>query len=96
MIRGNNRGLWWYFVSMVFVIILFFVVILSALAFLYIRVGHNTIGHRNMFPPLLTTMLFSLVIGTTISIMVGKKFWPRSQTSAVLPKKSPRATSTST
>lgn len=73
MIRRNNRGLWWYFVSMVFVIILFFAVILSALAYLYLRVGHHTIGHRTMFPPLLTTVLFSLVVGTTISIMVGKK-----------------------
>ncbi|MEK4044342.1 HAMP domain-containing sensor histidine kinase [Paenibacillus sp. FSL H8-0048] len=73
MIRGRNRGLWWYFVSMVFVIILFFVLILSVLAYLYFRVGNNTIGHRNMFPPVLMVMLFSVVIGTTISIMVGKK-----------------------
>ncbi|MEK3795258.1 HAMP domain-containing sensor histidine kinase [Paenibacillus sp. FSL R7-0204] len=73
MIRGRNRGLWWYFVSMVFIIILFFVCILSVLAYLYFRVGNNTIGHRNMFPPVLMMMLFSVVIGTTISIMVGKK-----------------------
>lgn len=73
MIRGRNRGLWWYFVSMVFVIILFFVCILSVLAYLYFRLGNNTIGHRNMFPPVLMMMLFSLITGTTISIMVGKK-----------------------
>lgn len=81
---------------MVFVIILFFVLILSVLAYLYFRVGNNTIGHRNMFPPVLMVMLFSVVIGTTISIMVGKKSWPRSQTLAALPKRLPGATSTST
>ena len=69
----KNRGLWWYFVSMVFVIILSFVLIMAVLAFLYFRVGNNTMEHSNPFPPILTMMLFSLVIGTTISFMVGRK-----------------------
>ncbi|KAI7257012.1 hypothetical protein KC345_g10882, partial [Hortaea werneckii] len=73
MRSGKNRGLWWYFVSMVFVIILSFVLIMAVLAFLYFRVGSNTWEHGNPFPPILTMMLFSLVIGTTISIMVGRK-----------------------
>ncbi|QUL56376.1 HAMP domain-containing histidine kinase [Paenibacillus tritici] len=72
MIRGKNRGLWWYFVSMVFVIILFFVLLMSVWAFLYFRIGNNTWEHGNPFPPILTMVLFSLVIGTTISIMVGR------------------------
>lgn len=73
MIRSKNRGLWWYFVSMVFIIILSFVFIMAVLALLYFRVGNNTWEHGNPFPPILTMMLFSLVIGTTISIMVGRK-----------------------
>lgn len=73
MRSGKNRGLWWYFVSMVFVIILSFVLIMAILAFLYFRMGNNTMEHSNPFPPILTMMLFSLVIGTTISFMVGRK-----------------------
>ncbi|MEK4517761.1 HAMP domain-containing sensor histidine kinase [Paenibacillus sp. FSL H8-0122] len=73
MIRRRDRGLWWYFVSMVFVIILFFVFILGITAFLYYRLGNHTREHGNPFPPVLTMMLFSLVVGTTITILVGKK-----------------------
>ncbi|KHL92185.1 histidine kinase [Paenibacillus sp. IHB B 3415] len=73
MRSGKNSGLWWYFVSMVFIIILSFVFIMAVLAFLYFRVENNTWEHGNPFPPILTMVLFSLVIGTTISIMVGRK-----------------------
>jgi signal transduction histidine kinase len=58
---------------MVFLIILSFVLIMAVLAFLYFGIGNNTMEHGNPFPPILTMMLFSLVIGTTISIMVGRK-----------------------
>jgi signal transduction histidine kinase len=73
MRSGKNSGLWWYFVSMVFIIILSFVLIMSVLAILYFQIGDNTWEHGNPLPPILTMMLFSLVIGTTISIMVGRK-----------------------
>lgn len=58
---------------MVFVIILFFVFILGVIALLYYRLGNHTREHGNPFPPVLTMILFSLVVGTTITIMVGKK-----------------------
>jgi len=73
MRRQKNRGLWWYFVSLVFVIILSFLLIMTILAYLYFRVGNNALEHSNPFPPILTIILFSLVIGTTITVMVGRK-----------------------
>ncbi|WNS40709.1 HAMP domain-containing sensor histidine kinase [Paenibacillus sp. MMS20-IR301] len=44
-------------------------------AYLYYKLGNNTWGrgHGNPFPPFLTIILFSLVIGTAISIIVGRK-----------------------
>ncbi|OKP98804.1 HAMP domain-containing sensor histidine kinase [Paenibacillus sp. P46E] len=69
----KNRGLWWYFVSLVFVIILSFLLLMLILAYLYIRLGNETIQNRNPFPPILTIVLFSLVLGTTITVTVGRK-----------------------
>ena len=72
--RGpKNRGLWWYFVSLVFVIVLSFILIMSILAYLYFRVGNSFSAHRNPLQPILIIVLFSLVIGTTITVMVGRK-----------------------
>ncbi|MGN7765757.1 HAMP domain-containing sensor histidine kinase [Paenibacillus sp. 22594] len=73
MRRKKRGGLWWHFVSLVFVIILSFLLLMSILAYLYIRLGNETIQHRNPFPPILTIVLFSLVIGTTITVTVGRK-----------------------
>lgn len=69
----KNRGLWWYFVSLVFVIILSFVLVMAVFAYLYFKIRNNTWGQHGPFPPILTMMLFSLVMGTTITIMVGRK-----------------------
>lgn len=72
--RGQkNKGLWWYFVSLVFVIILSFILIMSILAFLYIQVGNTTLEHKSPLPPILIIILCSLVIGTAITVMVGRK-----------------------
>lgn len=73
MRRKKNRGLWWYFVSLVFVIILFFILIMSILAYLYFQIDNNTTVHKNPFPPILLLVLFSLVIGTSITIEVGRR-----------------------
>lgn len=73
MRRPKNRGLWWYFVSLVFVIILSFILIMSILAYLYFQAGNTTLSHRGPLPPILIIILFSLVIGTTITVMVGRK-----------------------
>ncbi|ASA19725.1 HAMP domain-containing sensor histidine kinase [Paenibacillus donghaensis] len=73
MRHQKNKGLWWYFVSLVFIIILVFILISSPLVFLYIHFGNLDAHGRNPFPPVMTIILFSLVIGTTITIMVGRK-----------------------
>lgn len=69
----KNRGLWWHFVSLVFVIVVSFLLVMAILAYLYIRLGNDAMQHRNPFPPVLTIILFSLVIGTTITVTVGRK-----------------------
>lgn len=73
--RGQkNRGLWWYFVSLVFLITLSFILIMSMLAFLYIQVGNTTLVHKKPLPLILFIILCSsLVIGTAITVMVGRK-----------------------
>lgn len=67
------RGLWWYFVSLVFIIILSFIVIMSCLAFLYFHVGNGSFAHKGPLQPILLIILLSVVLGTTITIMVGRK-----------------------
>lgn len=67
------KGLWWYFVSMVFIIILSFIVIMSFLAFLYFHVGNGSFAHKGPLQPILLIILLSVVLGTTITIMVGRK-----------------------
>ncbi|WP_431086625.1 HAMP domain-containing sensor histidine kinase [Paenibacillus sp. 8b26] len=64
----KNRGLWWYVVSLVFVIILSFILTMSTFAYLFIRAGYSLSTQ-----PILIIVLFCLVIGTTLSVMVGRK-----------------------
>ncbi|WP_223110733.1 HAMP domain-containing sensor histidine kinase [Paenibacillus sinensis] len=46
---------------------------MAILAYLYFQIGNNTTVHKNPFPPILLIVLFSLVIGTTITIEVGRR-----------------------
>ncbi|MBW4083898.1 HAMP domain-containing sensor histidine kinase [Paenibacillus sp. S150] len=71
--RRKKDGLWWYFVSLVFVIILSFLLLMSVLAYLYFRSENNAMKHGSFFPLLLTVIMFSLVMGTTITVMVGRR-----------------------
>lgn len=73
MNKRKINNLWWYFVSLVFLIMLSSCLIMALLAFLYIHYGNVTYHGRGPFAPLLIIMLFSVVIGTIITIMVGKK-----------------------
>ncbi|MNZ59643.1 Alkaline phosphatase synthesis sensor protein PhoR [compost metagenome] len=73
MIQKKFNSLWWYFVSLVFLIMLSSILIMTPFAFLYLHYG-NVNGHgKGPFTPILLIMLLSLVIGTIITIMVGKK-----------------------
>lgn len=66
------KSLWWYFVSSVFLIMLSSLLIMAPLAFMYLRYGNISHG-RNPFGPIFFIILLSLVIGTIITIMVGKR-----------------------
>ncbi|WP_218917563.1 HAMP domain-containing sensor histidine kinase [Paenibacillus stellifer] len=46
---------------------------MSILAYLYFQIDNNTTVHKNPFPPILLLVLFSLVIGTSITIEVGRR-----------------------
>lgn len=73
MNRRKINNLWWYFVSIVFLIMLSSCLIMALLAFLYIHYGNVSVHGSGPFAPLLIIMLFSVVIGTIITIIVGKK-----------------------
>lgn len=76
MNKGKINNLWWYFVSLVFLIMLSTCLIMAGLAFwyLYVRYGNVTLHPKGHFAPILIIMLFSVIIGTIITIMVGRKF----------------------
>ncbi|MEK4510444.1 sensor histidine kinase [Paenibacillus sp. FSL K6-2524] len=59
--------------SLVFLIILSSLLIMAPLAFLYIHFSNTTQHGRVPFSPILVIVLLSLVIGSIITIMVGKK-----------------------
>lgn len=67
------KSLWWYFVSLVFLIMLSSLLIMAPLAFMYIRFANTSLHGRVPFSPILVVVLLSLVIGSIITIMVGKK-----------------------
>lgn len=73
MKKSIFKSLWWYFVSLVFLIILSSLLIMAPLAFLYIHFSNTTQHGRVPFSPILVIVLLSLVIGSIITIMVGKK-----------------------
>ncbi|TCZ75081.1 HAMP domain-containing protein [Paenibacillus albiflavus] len=67
------KSLWWYFVSSVFLIMLSSSLIMASLAFLYLRYGNVPTHGSNPYGPIIVIMLLSVVIGTIITIMVGKR-----------------------
>lgn len=73
MKKSIFKSLWWYFVSLVFLIILSSLLIMVPLAFLYIHFTNTTQHGKVPFSPILVIVMLSLVIGSIITIMVGKK-----------------------
>ncbi|GGH18480.1 HAMP domain-containing sensor histidine kinase [Paenibacillus segetis] len=67
------KSLWWYFVSLVFLGMLITSLIMAPIALLYIHYGNIPEHGRYPFAPFLVLSLLSIVIGTIITIMVGKK-----------------------
>lgn len=67
------KSLWWHFVSSLFTIMLSSLFIITLVAFLVLRYGNIPAHIKNPLPNIILIMMFSLFIGTFITIMVGKK-----------------------
>lgn len=73
MRTSKTKSLWWYFVAHVFFIMLLTSFIMAPIVFLVIHYGDMTAYGRLPFAPFLIILLFSVVIGTIITSLVGKR-----------------------
>ncbi|MHA0856073.1 HAMP domain-containing sensor histidine kinase [Paenibacillus sp. CMAA1364] len=73
MIIKKNKSLWWYFVSLVFLIMLATSLIMAPITYLYIRYIAIDIHNRHHFAPIVFITVLSIIIGTIITIMVCKR-----------------------
>ena len=66
-------NMWLYFALIIFVIMLVTAIIMTVLAFLLFRLGHFSYPGGHPLPPIVFLLFISVLIGTAISLFVGRK-----------------------